>query len=372
MHKFGEYRYNSHVVSDWRGSADDNVVSGAGRIEMLPLKTAARFLLKLVEHRTGRMLPVACSYLVTSSCNLHCAGCSFDRMFRGVDRRGSDDELGTADALELIRGFARIRTPMLIIAGGEPLLREDLFDLSAASRAGGMFTILITNGTLLDYDNIADIETGFHRCVVSIDGTERANDIIRGEGSYAKAVAGVGRLLEKRKRIPVIIACVVNRHNMDTLPQFVEEMKSIGVDGVKFQLNYLPELQPGAEEAAAGLPALLDMKRKHPRFVVGPESFLTGMVAYLCGGSDAGCIAESAAHIVISPAGVFSLCCFYPSELRTVRRASDLMEHNRSEYRTILSGCKGCYRHDEHVLADLLDAPLSKICWKEAFENIII
>lgn len=108
-------------------------------------------------------------------CNLaceHCYSLSADADFAG--------ELGTAEALAVIDDLARFRVPALILSGGEPLLRPDLFTLAAHAKAQGMYVALSTNGTLIDeamLDRIAAAE--FDYVGISLDGLEATHDRFR-------------------------------------------------------------------------------------------------------------------------------------------------------------------------------------------------
>lgn len=88
-------------------------------------------------------------------CNLtckHCYATSADSVFR--------DELDTPAALQVIDDLHDAGVRVLILSGGEPLLREDLFQLSTYARDKGFFLALSTNGTLIDASNIEQIEIG--------------------------------------------------------------------------------------------------------------------------------------------------------------------------------------------------------------------
>src|SRR3990172_7749033 len=77
-------------------------------------------------------------------CNLHCAHCysdSHDRDYEG--------ELDTAEARRVIDDLAELGVPVILFSGGEPLLREDLFELIAYAQQRGIRGVISTNGTLI-------------------------------------------------------------------------------------------------------------------------------------------------------------------------------------------------------------------------------
>ncbi len=115
-------------------------------------------------------------------CNLLCAHCyslSADTDFRG--------ELSTDEALAVIDDLAAMRVPALILSGGEPLLRADLFTLARYAKEKGLYTALSTNGTLIDEAMAERIAaTDFDYVGISLDGLGETHDRFRRkEGAFA-------------------------------------------------------------------------------------------------------------------------------------------------------------------------------------------
>jgi radical SAM protein with 4Fe4S-binding SPASM domain len=129
----------------------------------------------------------------TSACNLRCSYCR-----ASATPAPADDELSTEEALLLIDQLARYK-PMLILSGGEPMLRDDIFLLAKGAIKKGFRVSLATNGTLLlpeTADKIAS--SGISRVSVSLDGAkEETHDAIRGSGSYLQAISGIENLQDK-------------------------------------------------------------------------------------------------------------------------------------------------------------------------------
>src|SRR3990170_3275134 len=92
--------------------------------------------------------PYVVSWNLTSRCNLVCAHCYLDAVQRKTQAR---DELDTEDALAVIRQLSQMAPgAMLVLTGGEPLLRSDLPRLVKAAADGDLMPVVGTNGTLLD------------------------------------------------------------------------------------------------------------------------------------------------------------------------------------------------------------------------------
>ena len=103
----------------------------------------------------------------TRNCNLNCIHC------RAAATRGPySGELDTASALRLIDQIAEVAKPIIILTGGEPLLREDIFEIATYGNAKGMRMVMAPNGTLVTRE-VADkmFEAGIQRISISLDGS---------------------------------------------------------------------------------------------------------------------------------------------------------------------------------------------------------
>ena len=101
----------------------------------------------------------------TKACNLSCRHC------RAVPRRTlGPTELNTRRALTLIDQIAEVAKPVLVLSGGEPLFRPDIFDIAAYGVETGFRMALATNGTLVTERVAAKIaDTGFARVAMRIE-----------------------------------------------------------------------------------------------------------------------------------------------------------------------------------------------------------
>ena len=124
-------------------------------------------------------------------CNLaciHCYSISADVEFPG--------ELSSAEAISVLHDLKVARVPALILSGGEPLLRKDIFEIGSRAKAMGFHTALSTNGTLIDVPLATRIrDTGFDYVGISLDGLEETHDRFRKKkGAFEKSL-GALRLL---------------------------------------------------------------------------------------------------------------------------------------------------------------------------------
>ncbi|MBF0152388.1 MAG: heme d1 biosynthesis radical SAM protein NirJ [Magnetococcales bacterium] len=125
---------------------------------------------------------------LTRRCNLHCLHC-----YAAASDRSFSDELTTREALDLLIDLKECRVPALILSGGEPLLRFDLFDLAREAKALGFYLGLSSNGTLLTPALAARLaQVGFDYVGISLDGLRAQNDHMRGDsGAFDQALAGL-------------------------------------------------------------------------------------------------------------------------------------------------------------------------------------
>lgn len=154
---------------------------------------------------------------MTGRCNLLCKHCYInaeDREFSG--------ELSTAEAKVFIDDLAKMKVPVLLFSGGEPLVRSDLFELGAYARDKGLRPVISTNGTLITPEVAKRIhETGFQYVGVSLDGNEEVHDHFRGKkGAFAETLAGIRNSIAAGNKTG--IRFTVNKLNYHTLPEILD------------------------------------------------------------------------------------------------------------------------------------------------------
>ena len=148
---------------------------------------------------------------LTARCNLKCCHCRAEAVDNFVA-----GELSTAEILSVARDIREAGDPIMILTGGEPLVRNDFFDIAKA--CVGMFSrvALATNGTTVD-DAIARriVETGIQRVSVSLDGANAStHDAFRGvPGSFEATLRGYDAMA--RAGVSLQVNATVARHNID-------------------------------------------------------------------------------------------------------------------------------------------------------------
>jgi len=148
----------------------------------------------------------------TKACNLRCIHCYYT-----ANRQPDPDELTTGEAKAMIDDLAAFGVPVLLFSGGEPFLRDDLYELGAYAVARGLRTVISTNGTLIDRHNVPRIkEAGFSYVGISLDGIGATNDRFRGvSGAFDAALSGIRLCTEIGVRTGLRLT--LNRHNYEDL-----------------------------------------------------------------------------------------------------------------------------------------------------------
>lgn len=175
--------------------------------------------------------PVLSEIAVTYRCNLTCEFCYVGRK--------QTSELGTGDMKKIIyRVFHEAEIPSVSFTGGEPLLREDICALVGYAAGIGMWTNIITNGTLITAPLLDGLkEAGLSSTQVSLEGaTARVHDRITGvAGSFEKTIASISLL--RKKKIPVHTNTTISRHNFQCIEDIPRLIRSLGLP--RFSMNLL-------------------------------------------------------------------------------------------------------------------------------------
>jgi heme d1 biosynthesis radical SAM protein NirJ len=165
-------------------------------------------------------------------CNLtcrHCYSISADVDFPG--------ELNTAQVFKVMDDLKSFRVPVLILSGGEPLLRPDLFEVAARAKKMGFYVGLSTNGTLIDAPLARRIgELGFDYVGISLDGLKETHDRFRRkQGAFDASLAGLR--LCRDEGVKVGLRFTVTQDNAADLPALLRLAETERVD--KFYLSHL-------------------------------------------------------------------------------------------------------------------------------------
>jgi len=167
-------------------------------------------------------------------CNLtckHCYSISADTHFPG--------ELNTEQVYTVMDDLKGFKVPVLILSGGEPLLRPDIYDIAKRAKAKGFYVGLSSNGTLIDETNIGKIaECDFNYVGVSLDGLGATHDKFRRlDGAFEASLKGIRLCRDLGLKIGVRFT--MTQDNAHDLPGLLRLVEDEGIDRFYFShLNY--------------------------------------------------------------------------------------------------------------------------------------
>lgn len=167
-------------------------------------------------------------------CNLtckHCYSISADTHFPG--------ELTSDQIYTVMADLKAFRVPVLILSGGEPLLRPDIYAIAKRAKAEGFYVGLSSNGTLIDAHNIDQIaECDFNYVGVSLDGLGATHDQFRRlDGAFEASLKGIRLCRDLGLKIGVRFT--MTQDNAHDLPGLLKLVEDEGIDRFYFShLNY--------------------------------------------------------------------------------------------------------------------------------------
>jgi len=165
----------------------------------------------------------------TRGCNLKCAHCYID-----ARPRKDQNELTTEQAKAMIDDLALFGAPVLLFSGGEPFMRQDLFELGGYALAKGLRAVISTNGTLITKETAQKIkDTGFSYVGISLDGLEAVNDKFRKKrGAFQKTLQGIRNCHSSGVRAG--LRFTINKHNFSDIAGIFDLAEQEGIQRVCF------------------------------------------------------------------------------------------------------------------------------------------
>lgn len=165
----------------------------------------------------------------TRTCNLKCRHC-----YMSSDAKKYQNELTTAEAKQFIDDLADFNVPVLLFSGGEPLIRQDFFELADYAAKKGVRPTLSTNGTLITPEvarKIKDIGVGY--VGISLDGLREVNDKFRGKaGAFEAAMNGIKNCVAVDQRVG--LRFTINHHNIQELENIFDFIEEENINRVCF------------------------------------------------------------------------------------------------------------------------------------------
>ena len=166
---------------------------------------------------------------MTRRCNLKCVHC----YARAVKEEGKD-EISTEQAKQIIDDLAAYGAPVMLLSGGEPLVRQDLTELAHYAVGKGMRAVISTNGTLITKDKARELkDVGLSYVGISLDGGEEVHDRFRGvSGAFKKALQGVENC--QAEGLKVGLRFTINKRNAAEIPKIFQILNDMEIPRVCF------------------------------------------------------------------------------------------------------------------------------------------
>ena len=258
--------------------------------------------IRAAHERSGTHVPPFVIYSVTERCNLSCDGC-----YANLLHRTDKLELEDARIRGLFHEARSLGVSVMLLAGGEPLIRPDLLELTAT--APEILFLLFTNGSLLDTERLRELRTQPHVVpVLSLEGDQDLTDARRGEGTHQTVLETMARL--KANRTFFGTSTTLTRENFD-LATSEDHLQDLLVRGCRlfYFINYVPvqegtedlQLTPGQVEELEQ--RLTSLRRRVPAlFIAFPHDEM----------ALGGCLAAGRGFIHINAAGDVEPCPFSP------------------------------------------------------------
>jgi len=159
----------------------------------------------------------------TRRCNLDCEHC-------GAKKEKYSKELTTQQVKDLVKKLSDYKVKSFVVTGGEPLLRQDLFEVFSFAKKKGLKTGLATNGFFVDENNSKTIADIFDSVQISLDGTQKLHNKIRGnKESFQKAINAI-HLLKKNDCKQITISSVITPSNITEIEKIGEIIKKLDVN----------------------------------------------------------------------------------------------------------------------------------------------
>lgn len=171
-----------------------------------------------------KWLPRLIAWEVTRSCNLDCIHC------RAAARFGPyPNELNTEECLKFLDDVASFSNPIIILTGGEPMMREDIWDIARYGTGLGLRMVMAPCGFLVTEETAKRmVEVGIKRVSFSIDGASReSHDAFRRvKGAFDSVIKAIENI--KRVGLEFQVNTTITKHNLHELPEILDLVVRLG------------------------------------------------------------------------------------------------------------------------------------------------
>ena len=260
----------------------------------------------------GIHVPPFSIFSITSRCNLNCVGC-----YANILHRADRPELENGRIAQLFREARAAGVSIMLLAGGEPMMRDGLLDLTAT--APEILFLLFTNATLLDDAAVQRLKSQPHVIpVLSLEGNAAQTDARRGSGAHAQVLDAMKRLHDRRVFFGTSTTLTRDNYDVATSRAHLTDLLERGCR-LFYYINYIP-VKPGTEhlqlpgsQVQAFERLLSEYRRSLPcLFIAFPHDEM----------ALGGCLAAGRGFIHINAYGDVEPCPFSPYSDRNLAETS--------------------------------------------------
>lgn len=266
--------------------------------------------------KRGEHIPPFLIASITSSCNLHCAGC-YARKNDICNDDVPTDQLSADEWGRIFQEAKDMGVGFVLLAGGEPLVRRDVLE-TAGSIPEVLFPVF-TNGTMID-DMYIGVFDQYRNLVpiISIEGHQSLTDTRRGQGVYQRIVNGMQNIQDHHLIFGASITVTKQNLKEVTSDEFIEDLEERGCKAVIF-VEYVPVNENTKNMAPE------DPEREYLRKQIKHLKRTKNMVFISFPGDEktsGGCLAAGRGFFHINPHGGAEPCPFSPYSDINVRDTS--------------------------------------------------
>jgi len=174
----------------------------------------------------NKYIPRLIAWEVTRTCHLNCKHCR-----AGATDEFYKDELHAEEVFKVLENIASFSKPIIILSGGEPMLREDIYEIASYGTQLGLKMVMAPCGMLITKENIEKMKgAGIRRISLSLDGANPGtHDDFRGKkGAFAEVIRAAQ--LARENELEFQINTTVQKNNVDELPKILELAVHLGAE----------------------------------------------------------------------------------------------------------------------------------------------
>lgn len=304
------------VVADAIKATIKNPRESAFMVKFAAASKAASKKRKEAE-KHGEHIPPFLIASITSSCNLHCAGC-YSRCNHATVDTEPVKQLTSQEWLNIFDEADDLGVSFILLAGGEPMIRKDIIE--AAGKKSSILFPIFTNGTFMD-EKYFELFDKFRNLIpiMSIEGEKKITDARRGAGVYEKLIANMDELHRRGLIFGASITVTTQNIQEVTSDSFLQKLSDRGCKAVIF-VEFVPvtddskELAPDEKEREYLKIEIARLRKEHSEMVYisfpGDEK------------SSGGCVAAGRGFFHINSHGGAEPCPFSPYSDINVRDTS--------------------------------------------------